>query len=177
MSILFSSCFLPREVRYVITFLNPRNARLWGPRTIRRQIWEICVLNAVCEGSLRKWVGKLNEGRQSVLGATRRSGPLHSHGQFGGRGDGAKTNSAKPALYNLWPCNTSPLKFWNHYFTEYLQLRHTGSTIVFTTDVEVGAQNRRYTFMGKLGQQIVLRKKEKQKSQVSKDLRWNIGYH
>jgi hypothetical protein len=48
------------EIRSVIRFLNARNAKL---ADIHRQICEVYGKNAMSDGTVRKWVRKLNEDR------------------------------------------------------------------------------------------------------------------
>jgi len=51
------------EIRSVIRFLNARNVL---PSEIHHQICEMYGDNAMSDGMVRKWVRKLNEGRENV---------------------------------------------------------------------------------------------------------------
>ena len=51
------------EIRSVIRFLNARNVK---PAEIHRQICEVYGENAMSGGMMRKWVRKVNEGRDNV---------------------------------------------------------------------------------------------------------------
>ena len=60
------------EIRSVIRFLNARNVL---PNEIHHQICQVYGDNAMSDGMVRKWVRKLNEGRENVHDEARSGRP------------------------------------------------------------------------------------------------------
>jgi hypothetical protein len=78
------------EIRPVIRFFNSRNVK---PADIHRQISEVYGENAMSDGMVRKWVRKLNEGRDNVHDEPRSGRPSVVSGGHVLRGGDTETGA------------------------------------------------------------------------------------